>query len=131
MLKATLADAFLFFTSVPVAFADISKVNEADLVKAIDSPVLKKAQEEDSPGCMNTRYTFGDKVFDMKLEFKCNQINVAWTGSDDLKYEASKKQVVKLAQRTVVALTNGSGIEVERVLAGVCIRGDHFRMGFR
>ena len=104
MLKATVAAALLFCTSLPTAFADIGKINEVTLIKAIGSPVLKKVQEEDAPGCMTTRYTFGDKIFDMKLELKCDRINVAWTGSDNPQYEARSKQAVQLAQRAVGGL---------------------------
>lgn len=129
MLKATLTAVSLFSTCLPTAFADIHQVDEAYIVKAVDSPVLKKAQEEDSPGCMTTRYTFGDEIFDMKLEFKCNRINVAWTSATEPQYEARSKQAVMLAQRAVTALTGGNGIEVERVLAGGMYRDRTFTNG--
>lgn len=117
MLKATLAAASLL-TYLPTAFADIHKIDEAAIVKAIDSPVLKKVQEEDSPGCMTTRYTFGEKVFDMKLEFKCDRINVGWTFSKEPNNTARSEHAIKLAQRAVVNLTQGTGVEVEKVLEG-------------
>jgi hypothetical protein len=118
MLKATLSAAYLLIAHLPIAFADVYQIDEDAIVKAIGSPVLKTVQEEDSPGCMTTRYTFGDKVFDMKLEFKCNRINVAWAVSNESQNAALSKQAAELAQRAVIALTHGNGIEVERVLAG-------------
>ncbi|MCO7626398.1 hypothetical protein NJC08_08230 [Pseudomonas fluorescens] len=118
MLKATLAAASLFAFSLPAAFADIRQIDEAAIVKAIDAPVLKKVQEEDSPGCGTTRYTFGTDVFNMKLEFKCNRINVAWNFSQEPHNRPRSEQVIKLARRAVSILTQGNGVEVDRVLAG-------------
>lgn len=118
MFKSILAAAVLVPIFGPVAFADIRQIDEATTVTAIGSPVLKKTQDEDSPGCNVTRYTFGDKTFDMKLEFKCNRINVGWIGSTEPQFEARSKKAVELAQRAVSVLSGGDGIEVERVLAG-------------
>lgn len=118
MLKATLAAASLVTFSIPAAFADIRHVDESAIVKAVDKPVIRKSQEEDSPGCGATRYSFGDAVFDMKLEFKCDRINVAWAASREPQNRTRVEESTRLAQRAVVALTQGNGIEVERVLTG-------------
>lgn len=129
MFKSILAAAVLVPLFGAVAFADIRQIDEAATVKAIGSPVLKKTQEEDSPGCNATRYTFGDKVFDMKLEFKCNRINVGWVGSTEPEDEARSKNSVELAQRAVSVLSGGNGIEVEKVLAGESYDGRTYSNG--
>ncbi len=122
MRKKTIAVASLLTLSLPAAFADIRKIDEVAIVKAIGAPVIKKVVEEDSPGCNTTRYTFGDKVFDMKLEFKCNRINVAWTGSKEIKNKARSEQASDLAKRAVQALSRESGVEVEKVGAGQVLK---------
>lgn len=128
MLKASLAAAFLVF-SFSTAFADIQHVDEAAIVKAVGAPVLKKISEEDSPGCMTTRYSFGDKVFAMKLEFKCNRINIAWIGSREPQYEARSKHAEALAKQAVAALTQGDGTEVQQVLDGSSYKGRTYSNG--
>ncbi|WP_144924054.1 hypothetical protein [Pseudomonas sp. SJZ078] len=129
MSKATLVAASLSFIAQPLAFADVRFIDEQAVIKAIHAPILKQVKEEDSPGCMTTRYTFGDKVFDMKLEFKCDRINVAWTGSDDPKNKARVINATVLAKKAVSALTDGSGIEVERVLSGGIYKSRTFDNG--
>jgi len=123
MSKATLVAASLFFIAQPLAFADVRVIDEPAVIKAINSPILKQVQEEDSPGCVTTRYTFGDKVFDMKLEFKCDRINVAWIGSKEEQNQSRSDQAKELAKRAVAVLTQGDGVEVERVLAGESYKG--------
>lgn len=126
MLKALLAAACLPFTFISTSSADIGQVEERAIVKAIGAPVIKKAQEEDAPGCMATRYTFGDEIFSMKLEFKCDRINVAWNTSEEPQNSSRSHQASRLAQRAIAALTQGNGIEVERVLAGGRYKGRTF-----
>lgn len=126
MLKAMLGAACLLFTFISTSSADVSQIEEFAIVKAVDAPVIKKAHEEDSPGCMITRYTFGDEIFSMKLEFKCDRINVAWNISKEPQNSLRSQQASSLAQRAVVALTQGNGIEVERVLDGGRYKGRTF-----
>lgn len=122
MRKVATAVTSLLSFSLPAAFADIREIDEAAIVKAIGAPVLKRVAEEDSPGCNTTRYTFGDKVFDMKLEFKCNRINVAWTSSKEPKNQARSEKALELASRAVQALTQESGVEVAKVSAGQVLK---------
>lgn len=122
MLNAMLAVTSLFTFTLSTAFADISQIDEAAIVKAVDAPLLKKVLEEDSPGCVTTRYTFGDKVFDMKLEFKCDRINVAWTGSTEPTNQVINEHISDLAIRAVRALTQESGAEVKKVSAGANLK---------
>lgn len=129
MFKSILGVAVFTPLLGAVAFADVRQIDEVATVKAIGSPVLKKTQEEDSPGCNATRYTFGDKVFDMKLEFKCNRINVSWVGSTEPQDEARSKKSLELAQRAVSVLSGGNGIEVEKVLAGESYDGRTYSNG--
>lgn len=129
MLKQILAVAVSLSLWGAAAIADVRKIDEAATVKAIGSPVIKKTQEEDAPGCNASRYKFGDKTFDMQLEFKCNRINVGWTIATEPEYQEKSKQASALAQRAVAVLTGGSGVEVERVVAGAVYDGRTFSNG--
>lgn len=129
MLKKILAASIFLPLLAEVAVADVRQIDEDATVKAIGSPVLKKTQEEDTPGCNTSRYKFGDKTFDMTLQFKCNRINVGWTVATEPEYEERSKQASALAQRAVAVLTGESGIEVERVLAGGKYDGRTFSNG--
>ncbi|AZD84744.1 hypothetical protein C4K14_1910 [Pseudomonas chlororaphis subsp. aureofaciens] len=129
MLKKILAASIFLPLLAEVAVADVRQIDEDATVKAIGSPVLKKTQEEDTPGCNTSRYKFGDKTFDMTLQFKCNRINVGWTVATEPEYEERSKQTSALAQRAVAVLTGESGIEVERVLAGGKYDGRTFSNG--
>ncbi|PYB98135.1 hypothetical protein DMX09_25455 [Pseudomonas protegens] len=115
------------FTSA--AMADVHQVDEAIIVKAVGSPVLKRSQEVDSSGCKVSGYTFGDKTFSMKLEFKCDRINVGWTTAPEPEYEAKSKQASALAKKAVALLTGENGVEVDRVLVGGAYEGRTFSNG--
>jgi hypothetical protein len=128
-MKKTLAAAVLFPMFTSAAMADVHQVDEATIVKAVGSPVLKRSQEEDSSGCKVSGYTFGDKTFSMKLEFKCDRINVGWTTAPEPEYEAKSKQATALAKQAVASLTGADGVEVERVLAGGRYEGRTFPNG--
>ncbi|WP_124416736.1 hypothetical protein [Pseudomonas sp. LBUM920] len=123
MLKAMLGTTCLLLTFMSTSSADVSQVRELAIVKAVDAPVFRKAREEDAPGCMTTRYTFGDEIIAMKLEFKCDRINVAWNTSMEPQNSLRSRHASHLAQRAVVALTQGNGIEVERVMDGGKYKG--------
>ncbi|MBC2660012.1 hypothetical protein H7A76_31670 [Pseudomonas sp. MSSRFD41] len=129
MLKKTLVACVLLPVGMSAAMADIRKIDEAATVKSIGSPVLKQSQEEDSPGCKASGYTFGDKTFSMKLEFKCDRVNVGWITATEPEYEARSKQASVLAQRAVALLTGENGAEVERVQAGGKYEGRTFSNG--
>ncbi|MEL7551970.1 hypothetical protein [Pseudomonas protegens] len=129
MLKKTLVTCVLFPMCMSAATADIRQIDEVVTVKSIDSPVLKQSQGEDSPGCKASGYTFGDKTFSMKLEFKCDRINVGWITATDPEYEVRSKQASALAQRAVALLTGENGVEVERVQAGGKYEGRTFSNG--
>ncbi len=129
VLKKTLVACVLFPMGMSAAMADIRQIDEVATVKSIGSPVLKQSNEEDSPGCKVSGYTFGDKTFSMKLEFKCDRINVGWVTATEPEYEARSKQASALAQRAVVLLTGENGIEVERVQAGGKYEGRTFSNG--
>ncbi|MEY9333150.1 hypothetical protein ABH911_003461 [Pseudomonas protegens] len=118
MFIKILAATALFQVCVSSALADVGQIDEAATVKAIGSPVLKQSQEEESPGCTASRYTFGDKTFSMKIEFRCTRVNVGWTIATEPEYEEKSKQASALAQRAVAVLTGENGVEVERVQAG-------------
>lgn len=129
MFKAISAFICLFTTLISIASADIRQIDEGLLVNAVGDPVLKKAHEEDAPGCIATRYTFRDEIFAMKLEFKCDRINVAWNGSREPQNVSRSQYAAQLAQRAVIALTQGSGVEVERVMDGAIYKGRTFSNG--
>lgn len=118
MLKIKSYIALLLIAFVPNTYADISGVIATDIVNAVGSPVIEKTQEEDSPGCSATRYIFAHPVTSVKLEFKCDRINVSWFQSREPQNLEASRVAAELAQRAVIALSDGNGIEVEKVLAG-------------
>ena len=129
MLKASLVFLCLLITGIANAHADIREIVEGSIVGAIDSPIVNVGLEEDAPGCNTKRYTFGDSIFSMKIEFKCDRINVAWSRSNEPENTLKSQHAAHLAQRAVVALTQADGSEVERVLSGAVYKGRSFPNG--
>ncbi|MET1080293.1 MAG: hypothetical protein ABWY06_19955 [Pseudomonas sp.] len=106
-------------------------LTEEALVASVGLPVSSKVKEEDSPGCMVTRYKFSTDDLGVSLEFKCKHTNVAWIVLGEEEYKDRVKSNVDSASRAVKAITGGSGIEVEQVMNGQIYRGKKFSNGLR
>lgn len=103
------------------ASADVSQVNEADLLKTLGKPVEKKVEKDD--GCNLTRYKFLNKVVGVTVEFRCDRLNVAWVNTDAADVAEQVKQNRELATKAVAALSGGDGHEVAQAMGGEVFRG--------
>lgn len=78
---------------------------------------------------MLNRYKFGDETVGMTLEFRCKRVNVAWMHTDEVGYQEQSANAVKMATRVVMAISDGTGVEVEKAMAGEVFRGKSFDNG--
>ena len=96
---------------------------EADVVKAVGKPVIKKTVEVDD-GCTIRRYKFHESP-DMALEFRCSsagpRINVAWGQFPEKGYERKNAEALELAKRAVMHI-GGNAAPVIAAVAGLSQR---------
>lgn len=103
------------------ASADVSQVNEADLLKTLGKPVEKKVEKDD--GCNLTRYKFLNKVVGLSIEFRCDRLNLSWFNGNDPEVVEQVKQNRELATKAMAALSGGDGHEVAQAVSGEVFRG--------
>ncbi|MDF5870819.1 hypothetical protein [Pseudomonas aeruginosa] len=104
------------------ATADVSKVNQKDLLQAMDVAPIAKTNEQDD-GCNLTRYKFLDDTVGVTVEFRCNRITVAWINAQDADLADKVKKNRELATKAVAALSGGNGHEVDQAIDGEVFRG--------
>lgn len=103
------------------ASADVSKVDQSDLLKALGKPVEKKTEKVD--GCNLTRYKFLNKVVGVSIEFRCDRLNLSWFNGDDPEVVEQVKANRELAGKAMAALSGGDGHEVAQAVGGEVFRG--------
>lgn len=103
------------------------KWDEAAIVKAVGVKPLSKKTEADD-GCNVKRYTFQQDPH-VKLEFRCNRVNVAWMQYPERGFERKNQTAIQLAMRAAAALSNGNGQEVAEAARGGPIRDQSMPSG--